>query len=539
VITTTKKYILVALFGSSILVGCQNSNIRNNNDAINSQMKVVDQHLLEIKSRALSSNENAAQSNVRIHAGSWIPTREVTLKAEDHPGLAIESKPVVINGYFDSIHSALDKISTVSGVKFRILDSQVFADSSGNKAHITSGIDNLPSSSLTFVPIESTSFAGQTSGFKVAYNGSLKGLLDSITSRFNVYWEWDDGATLIEVFRVKTKTFRINALLGYTNISNTITGSGDGDEDETGVEAEDISVWESLEQSISSMLSKEGSVTVTPATGTVTVTDTPSSLSKIESFIDQQNDALATQVVVNVRVLSVEISDEDNYGIDWDLAFKDIAGTYGITLSSAFDSVSSASNLGMRILSDTSNPNASINRWSGSQAVFSALSEQANVSQMTSAAVTTLNNQPVPIRVGRTQAYLASTETSVSDSTVSATLTPGEINTGFNMSILPHITSDRSLLLQFGVELSSLLSLNTFTSGDSTIQVPQTENRKFLQRVRINSGETLVVAGFENSDMTTQSRGVGNAANRWLGGGSAGSSTRNAIVVLIQPIIID
>lgn len=72
--------------------------------------------------------------------------------------------------------------------------------------------------------------------------------------------------------------------------SATSSGSGDsggGDSGASsssdmsaGVEFSGMSIWQSVESNIQTMLSPNGSVSVTPATGTITVNDTPIALKK-------------------------------------------------------------------------------------------------------------------------------------------------------------------------------------------------------------------------------------------------------------------
>lgn len=107
------------------------------------------------------------------------------------------------------------------------------------------------------------------------------------------------------------------------------------------------------------------------------------------------------------------------------------------------------------------------------------------------------------------------------------------------MSLVPHMLDKGKLMLQFAIDISSLLNLNEITSGNSTIQTPEIDTRNFLQRVMMNTGETLVLTGFEQSTSNATSKGVGNANNVALGGGVNGNSERSILVILIQPVVGD
>ncbi|MDO9550824.1 MAG: hypothetical protein Q7J03_07605, partial [Methanoregula sp.] len=160
-------------------------------------------------------------------------------------------------------------------------------------------------------------------------------------------------------------------------------------------------------------------------------------------------------------------------------------------------------------------------------------------SQVTSASVTTLNNQVAPVQVGRQTSYLASSTTTVSEGLSTTALQPGVVTTGFSMNLVPHLLDSNNLLLQYAMDISSLLGITSVTSGGSTIQVPEIETRNFLQRVRLNSGDTLVVTGFEQGNMSSNTQGPGNAENTLLGGGLKGARQKSILVVLIQPVIAE
>ena len=552
--STFKPQRIAVIIGSLVaLSGCKTSMVSSIESAIDQRDAEVTKLMQDTRS---SAGQASSRASVRVNSGSWIPSQMVAIDDKKRPGAIAERQQIAINKLFDSFPAATDHITSATGVPILIDHSaravlvpayeddseEIDPDNPTITRRHAPGLISSPLGTTPYIPIdvndERVRSAPEGFTFSVVYQGTLKGLMDQLAARFGVYWDWNEDASQIRVFREDTRTYRVAALMGSSSMSTNVNSSSTGGGSQSSMEFSE-SVWESLEQSIRSMLSPNGRISVTPATGTLSVTDTPRVLARVDKFMASQNEAMSKQVILNVRVLSVNVSSGDDYGIDWDLAFKNISETYGISFSHAFNPAETASNLGFRILSDESNPNAGINRWTGSSAMFSALSQQGKVSQMTSAAVTTLNNQPVPVRVGRQQAYLASTETTVSDNVTTTSLTPGTIDTGFNISLVPHITTDRSLLLQFGMDISSLISLESFNSGDSTIQIPQTESRNFLQRVRMNSGETLVVAGFENSDMNTHSQGIGNANRTWAGGGAMGEKERNAIVVLIQPIILE
>lgn len=384
---------------------------------------------------------------------------------------------------------------------------------------------------------------------RISYsNGNFKGLLDSVAARYGVNWKYADGAILF--FHTDSRTFQINAIPGDSSLTASVTSgatsaggvTGGSNGGATGgassgvsttnsqniAVASKLSVFGSIEKSITAMLSGHGKVVASPATGSITVVDTPESLERIAAFVDGENRTLSRQVVINVTVLSVTRSDGDEYGINWDLVYGNLRQRYGIQNEVTRNLNSVGFSAG--ILSTANS------KWAGSSLVIDALSEQGKVRRQTTASVVTLNNQPVPVQVAKQTSYLQSSQTSVTALVgTTTTLTPGTVTSGFNMSILPHVLNNGTIMLQFSTDISSLRGIRTVTSNGNSIETPEMDTRNFLQRVAMKSNETLVISGFEQTDDNLDRQGVGDPRNILLGGGYKARSAKEVIVVLITP----
>lgn len=390
---------------------------------------------------------------------------------------------------------------------------------------------------------------------RISYaNGTFKGLLDTAAARFGVSWKYADG--VIQFFHTDARTYQIHAVPGDSsftaNVSSGSTGVGGGgnggggggggsggagggsggsvsaNNSQNTAVASKLSVYTSIENAIKVMLSPHGKVLASPATGAITVVDTPDSLERIGAYIDNENKALARQIVLNVTVLSVSLNRGDEYGIDWKLVYGGIKRKYGI--NNNFPGLAdnpvafSAGILGMSKLA-------------GSEVIIRALSEQGKVRRQTTASVVTLNNQPVPVQVARQTSYLQSSQTSiVAQVGTSSSLVPGVVSSGFNMSILPHVLTNGTVMLQFSMDISTLRGLRRIDSGTSHIETPELDTRNFLQRVAMKSSETLIISGFEQTDENIDNRGLGTPKNMLLGGGVTANSNKEVIVILITPV---
>lgn len=540
------------------LAGCSSSMVKT----INSDVETEHAKMTQMMGQAGQGKpiEKHKTSSVERVEGLWLPTRKLASSEIKIPLNESLSKGITINRTFTNIQEVAERITGLTGIPVIVSQEALIAQATTAAAGAGTGTSPIvPAISPMMGGMSPQGFPGMpgisnSNSISLVYTGTLAGFLDVASARYGVNWEWNGNK--VRFFRTATQTFRLVALPGDTTlnakISNTTGGSSSGttstgsttsaSSQEAGVSFAGLSVWKGIEDSIKTMLTTSGLMVVTASTGTVTVTDTPQVLARVEKFIEQQNESLGRQVVVNVRVLAVDLTNSDNYGINWNVIYNSISQNFGMTLNNTIAPAVGASSLALKILSTAgAATNSNIKSWAGSAAVIDALSKQGRVSQVTSASITTLNNQPAPIQVGRQTSYLASSSTTIgtAGSPSITTLQPGLITTGFSMNLVPHMLDDKKLLLQYAMDLSSLINLATVSSGGSSIQTPEIETRNFLQRVMLNSGDTLVVTGFEQSSISGNMQGVGSADNTALGGGVNGSKNKTILVVLIQPVIAD
>lgn len=529
---------ILAATAALTLTSCSDSLMKPIDKDVKGSMDQGTQYLQNL--RELAPVTDARQGTVKRVDQTWVPVTRVesTRPAEVEAKL---SRNVTVNREFTTIQSAVQYITALTGESAYVtLPSKATSSSSSSDTGTVSTTTSASSSSSDL----------SETGAPIIYDGPLSGFLDQVAGQFGLFWDWEYQG--INFFKTKTQTFRLATLPGDSSLSSSVasksgssggsgsSSSGSGgasmspnSELEASINFSEISVWKDIESSLKTMLSPDGKLAVTPATGVITVDDTPLVLQRVSRFIDAQNVALSRQVVINVRVMAVDVSNDHQYGIDWGLAYNNVASNFGVSLNSVFAGTV------------TENPNSlafnilSRGPWSNSEAIINALSMQGKVSQITSASIVTLNNQVAPIQVGREISYIASSSTlaATDNSPPVTTYDVEKLQTGFSMSVLPHILDQQRLMLQYSGDISSLIRFTDVSDGDVTLRNPEVDTRSFLQRVTMNSGETLVVNGFEQFSMQGSTQGTGASRLMLLGGGSETKQLRRVIVVIIQPLI--
>lgn len=475
----------------------------------------------------------AVESTVSRSSGSWIKLKPMDAEIPELPEAL--KKDFFINREFSSIAEVAERITSISGIP----------------VNIAQGLDEVPKLATTTTintPGQQASVAQRKSFYEANYTGTVSGFLDVFSSRYNLTWEYRSGR--IEMYRYISKTFIVNSTPGDVTSTakiglSNVTGTGSSGDFATSMDMS-VSIWMALGDSVKSMLSPDGKSVVTPALGTITVTDTPRVIANVSKFMAIQNESLSKQVTVDVKVFTVALDSADNYGINWDVVNQNLSSAMGVAYATSTPVAAGSAVMTLSalkngtILKDGTTVSGNTSAWQGSSLMLNALSTQGDASVLTSATAVTLNNQPVPVMIGQLTSYLASSTTTLSATAGIApttTLTPGSLTTGFAMSILPHIEDDGKIILQYAIKLSTLTSLLSVSSNGSMIQVPNIQTRQFMQRVAVKSGETLVLAGFEDASQSATTQGIGNASNVGAGGSVNGTKAKSIIVILVRPVI--
>jgi type IVB pilus formation R64 PilN family outer membrane protein len=224
-------------------------------------------------------------------------------------------------------------------------------------------------------------------------------------------------------------------------------------------------------------------------------------------------------VALSVKVWSLEVDDSTTAGVDLSVFFE----------SGDVNVFAGASPLGMLGVAGGELSAAIVSgRMKDSTALLRGLRKIGKATQVTSGSGVVMNNMPLPLQAIRRDAYLASSQRSQNDYGDTTSLVPGEVTTGFAMTVIPHIMEGRRVVLQYTVNISSLDDLTEFSSGDSTIQLPKVSTRSFAQRMALRMGQTLVLAGFEQE---VDGRGT---AGGILGFGKSRDYRKTMIIITIS-----
>lgn len=269
----------------------------------------------------------------------------------------------------------------------------------------------------------------------------------------------------------------------------------------------------------SSSSSGDGASTYQPSyslnkqAGLVSVYATQRAHDQIANYLDLMRKAVTSQVLIEAKVLEVELNDEFAYGIDWDLlndsetlgiGFTALRGPLVPPEASAFT------------LSQGNNP---------LETLVSAIQRFGTVHALASPRLTVLNNQSAVLNVAQNQVYFeleTELQQQQSDSDLppllSVNSTIKNVPEGVLINVLPSIDTDRNMVsMQVRPTISritgfvsdpavglTLAGLENPPDGISS-DVPVVSTKEVDTVVNMKSGQTLVMGGLlEDRTESTQ-----------------------------------
>lgn len=402
------------------------------------------------------------------------------------------------------------------------------------------------------VPTHAPMTAMPAPGVSVSYTGPLRGLFEQVAEQTGAHWRWDATRQEVTFYLYETEAFRLAAVAGTSNTKFELgraqqAASGDATlrlADTEATHKTDGSIWKEVEATLSKLVGPKGVFQVSETTGMVVVRDEPSYMEAVRNYLNALNDSLSRQVDIEVTVYRVQVTDRDFKGLSWDVLFQTLMrnSRYAIGWKGVRPDVVSEGAASAVIRVPPTYGDGTPNRYGGSQLFLDALTTIGRASIVQRTAVLATNNRAAAAKFVKRNSYLAETVPTYASGGgtqvgTGAGLTPGAVETGLNLYLLPHVQEDgKRLLLRAMVSISTLDGMETGSSGESSIHLPQVSSREFAQEAWLRAGETLVLTGYdETSSGNTSKSPFGRA---WaLGGERTATRGQEILVVALTPVV--
>ena len=326
--------------------------------------------------------------------------------------------------------------------------------------------------------------------------------------------------------------------------------------------------WAETAEALRGMVGKgEGRAVITsPQAGTIAVRAMPDELRQVEQFLRASRLAIERQVMLEAKIIEVELRDGFQSGIDWSLlktraAVGQTSGLPGNALVNNANRLPTLPAAVAGLLVDAvSLPVASGGALGlslatqGFQAVMGFLETHGDLQVLSSPRVATLNNQKAVLKVGVDEYFVTNVSggtntpggNGVAATTTMPTLTLTSFFSGIALDVTPQIDEANMITLHLRPSVTSVTEkikqIDLGTIGNYRLPLASSSVNETDTVVRVQDGNIVAIGGLMQSESTRRASGLpgsnGNVVTRNLLGSTADSARKKELVVLIKPTII-
>lgn len=394
--------------------------------------------------------------------------------------------------------------------------------------------------------------------------------VEAIRQVYGYEYRRDGGRFLILGTEIQTRIFTVNYLnvirRGKSDVSATAGGStaggttggtgtttgttgttgGTSGTSTTSVGTESQSdFWKDLTATLTAIIgTAEGrKVVVNAQTGLVVVRAMPDELRIVEDYLGVTHATVNRQVVLEAKIIEVELKNEFQSGINWNVLSRNHNGqvfqfqgkTGGSTVTSGFGGLFS-------LLIQTGDFSV----------LLDALRTQGDVQILSSPRVSTVNNQKAVIKVGGDEFFVTGVSggTSVAATGATTTTTPSvtlsSFFSGIVLDVTPQIDEANNIILHMHPSVSAITQkTKTFSVSGASFELPLALSsiQESDNIVRARSGQIIIIGGLMKEASTDEDASVPVLADVPLIGNlfkhKKVSRIKRELVILLKPTSIN
>jgi MSHA biogenesis protein MshL len=325
--------------------------------------------------------------------------------------------------------------------------------------------------------------------------------------------------------------------------------------------------WTELADAVRSMIGKgEGrNVVVSPQAGIMAIRAMPEELRQVEKFLKAAQVAVERQVMLEAKIVEVELRDGYQSGVNWGAFGTDSNGTAAIgVLGSGIANTNPLLQSGVAIPGAVAIPSLAAggglfglalatNQFA---AVLGFLETQGDVQTLSSPRVATLNNQKAVLKVGADDYFVTNvtggTTTSsgvvgVAGTTTLPSLTLTPFFSGIALDVTPQIDDGNSIMLHVHPSVTSVVEktkdIDLGSVGLYRLPLASSSVNETDTMVRLQDGNIVAIGGLMQLASNRSASGVPGTTSSsnpvgFLFGNRSNSGRKKELVVLIKPSII-
>lgn len=325
--------------------------------------------------------------------------------------------------------------------------------------------------------------------------------------------------------------------------------------------------WTEIADAVRSLVGSGNgrNVIISPQAGIMAVRAMPDELRQVEKFLKAAQVAVERQVMLEAKIVEVELRDGYQSGINWGAFASDANGTLAVgMLGSGIANSNPLLQSGKAITGVVPIPSVAsggglfglalaTNQFA---AVMGFLETQGDVQTLSSPRVATLNNQKAVLKVGSDDYFVtnvtggtttASTTLGVSGTTTLPTLTLTPFFSGVALDVTPQVDDANNIMLHIHPSVTSVTEktkdIDLGSVGLYRLPLASSSVNETDTLVRIQDSHIVAIGGLmqmASSKTASGLPGTTSASNpfSFLFGNRANAGRKKELVVLIKPSII-
>ena len=399
---------------------------------------------------------------------------------------------------------------------------------------------------------------------------SLREIFNILLTENNLDYEFSHNS--LKISALQTKTFKVDYITSIREGRAIMKTSADAvptevgqdkkeDEPQSRIETkETFDFWKNIKDEMTLILNNgtekyvATAPIINPQSGMITVTGMKSQVARAEKYIKEMQRRMKKQVLLDVHIIEVQLSNSYQTGIDWSRFQLGLKSSFGLapTPVSIYekdkDGKPTNTLIGNKLVENVGSMwsvNHETGRKGGNKSAWTLgaslnfnidgmmnfLEEKGKAKVVSSPKVTTINNQPAMISVGDTINYNLIDEiqqgtegSNGSTSAPTASYKSYSVFIGILLNILPEISDDNKIMLRINPSVSDFKYQEDNTRYNTTIKdlldprnaseysmrgiAPDTRQKKISTVVTVNDGDTVILGGLISQHKGKDQNGV-------------------------------
>ncbi len=413
-------------------------------------------------------------------------------------------------------------------------------------------------------------------------NVTVPEAMSAIRELYGYDYTLDGHRIIVRPLTPQTRIFKVNYLAGIRTgssdmrvISGSVSsasgtggasGSTGGGVTQQSLETSKISTtlssdfWGELRAALDAIVGDSGKVILSPQSGVVVVKTTPRTMREVEHFLKATASAVERQVMLEAKILEVQLNDGFQTGINWSVLHngqhKYSAGAnarnFDLLTGAASGSLADVLGNGLPAAAGTSSGIFGLAFQTKSfAALINFLETQGSVHVLSSPRIAALNNQQAVLKVGTDDFFVTNVSTTSNTGGAGTTTTPSvtlqPFFSGIALDVTPQIDEKGRITLHIRPSVSvvteKIKNIDAGQAGKLTLPLASSAVSETDSVVQVEDGRIVAIGGMMKQSFDDSANRVPGLGRVPLLGYFFGNTNRNAnkseLVILIKPTVID